>query len=85
MAELRAEIATLESEFEALREQVINGEVEPAGNEWIAEVYEFTTRRISVADAKRVLPADTLEALLRSKTASAVRLRPRKAQTGEAQ
>jgi len=82
LALLKAEIAALKREFDALRLQVISGEAEADGDEWTACVFELRRRSIRLADAERLLPPEMLSQLVRSQTGTAVRLHPRKRPEG---
>lgn len=77
MAEIRDQIAGLETEFAELRAKLISGEIDKTGQDWIAVVTEQETRRISVRDAEKVLPEGLFESLVSRSKQTTVRLQRR--------
>jgi len=65
LAELKAQIAALDREYERLREMVVTGQASTAGPLWQAVVSSVTRRTIAIADAQRLLPFDLFEALVK--------------------
>jgi len=65
LAEIKAQIAALDREYERLREMVVTGQASTAGLLWQAVVSSVTRRTIAIADAQRVLPFDLFEALVK--------------------
>jgi hypothetical protein len=78
MAEIKAQIAALDREYERLRAQVIAGEVSAVGVLWEAVVFSLTRRTITVADAQRLLPLDLFEQLVKPIQQTNVKLHRRR-------
>jgi hypothetical protein len=62
MAEIKAQIAALDREYERLREMVVTGLA--SGLLWQAVVSSVTRRTVAIADAQQLLPFDLFEALV---------------------
>jgi hypothetical protein len=78
MAEIKAQIAALEREYENLRQMILTGQASAIGMLWQATVTEVTRRSITIADAQRLLPLDLFEALVKPITQTNVTLHRRK-------
>ena len=63
MAEIKAQIAALDREYERLREMVVTGLA--SGPLWQAVVSSVTRRTVAIADAQQLLPFDLFEALVK--------------------
>jgi hypothetical protein len=75
MAEIKAQIAALDREYERLREMVET--TQASGLLWQAVVSSVTRRTIAIADAQRLLPFDLFEALVKPIHQTNVTLRRR--------
>jgi hypothetical protein len=78
MAEIKAQIAALDREYELLRAMVLAGEASTIGTLWQATVTSVTRRTIAIADAQRLLPADLFDAVVKPINQTNVTLHRRK-------
>jgi hypothetical protein len=67
MADIKAQIAALEREYDEIRRRILAGEVSAIGDEWRVTVATVTRRSIAVADAQRLLPLEQTNVTLRRK------------------
>ena len=78
MADIKEQIAELETEFAHLRQQVIAGTVSPVGERWRATVREGSYRLIKAEEAQRLLPEAVFNSLVTAVSRTAVYLNRRK-------
>ena len=79
MAEIKAEIATLEAEFAELREILIADPTLRTGDLWEANVSEFSRRHITVKDAQKLLSSALFDSLVKTTSSVGVWLKRRSA------
>lgn len=76
LAEIKAAIAKLGTEYAELRNLIVSGDATPVGDEWFAVTTEAEIRRIDLSAAEHALAPDVFSNLLRVTRQTRLTLRP---------
>ncbi len=75
LADIRQMITVLEAEYAAIRSQVLAGEIDPIGQEYMAIVVTHDTRRTDFAKAERLLSREVYNQIISTTPVKRVQLR----------